>query len=69
VKLVRSRVDCASPCAGGHSWIATWLRGGGMVIDLPQFNGIGGLQFAIRNLQSQIFLRGLSSVGRAPQWH
>ena len=27
------------------------------------------LQSAIRNLQSVILHRGLSSVGRAPQWH
>jgi hypothetical protein len=33
--------------AGGYGWIAAWLRDGGMVIDLPQFNGIGRLQFTI----------------------
>ena len=54
----RRRSYNASRCAGGHSWVATWLRGDRMVIDLAQFKGIGGLQFAIRNLHSQIFHRG-----------
>jgi hypothetical protein len=32
-------------------------------------NPAGMLQSVIRNLQSEILHRGLSSVGRAPQWH
>ena len=47
VMLAHSRGLRISVRAGVHSWIATWLRDSGMVVDLPQFNGIGRLQFAI----------------------
>jgi FAD binding domain. len=47
VKLARSHGLRISVRAGEHSWITTWLRDGGMLIDLPQFNGIGRLQFTI----------------------
>jgi FAD/FMN-containing dehydrogenase len=40
VKLARSRGLRISVRAGGHSWIATSLRDGGMLIDLSQLNGV-----------------------------
>lgn len=40
VKLARSRGLGISVRAGGHSWIATSLRDGGMLIDLSQLNGV-----------------------------
>jgi FAD/FMN-containing dehydrogenase len=40
VKLAGSRGLRISVRTGGHSWIATSLRDGGMLIDLSQFNGI-----------------------------
>ena len=40
VKLARSRGLRISIRAGGHSWIATSLRDGGMLIDLSQLNGV-----------------------------
>ena len=40
VKLARSRGLRISVRAGGHSWIATSLRDGGMLVDLSQLNGV-----------------------------
>ena len=40
VKLARSSGLRISVRAGGHSWIATSLRDGGMLIDLSQLNGV-----------------------------
>jgi FAD/FMN-containing dehydrogenase len=40
VKLARSRGLRISVRAGGHSWIATSLRHGGMLIDLSRLNGV-----------------------------
>src|SRR6266511_3546760 len=40
VKLARSRGLRISVRAGGHSWIATSLRDGGMLIDLSRLNGV-----------------------------
>ena len=40
VKLARSRGLRISVRAGGHSWIATSLRDGGMLIDLSRFNAV-----------------------------
>ncbi len=40
VKLARSRGLRISVRAGGHSWIATSLRDGGMLIDLSQLNSV-----------------------------
>src|SRR5574338_196649 len=40
VKLARSRGLRISVRAGGHSWIATSLRDGGMLIDMSQLNGV-----------------------------
>lgn len=40
VKLARLRGLRVSVRAGGHSWIATSLRDGGMLIDLSQLNGV-----------------------------
>jgi FAD/FMN-containing dehydrogenase len=40
VKLARSRGQRISVRAGGHSWIATSLRDGGMLIDLSRLNGV-----------------------------
>lgn len=40
VKLARSRGLRISIRAGGHSWIATSLRDGGMLIDLSRLNGV-----------------------------
>jgi FAD/FMN-containing dehydrogenase len=39
VKLARASGLRISVRAGGHSWIATSLRDGGMLIDLSQLNG------------------------------
>ena len=40
VKLARSRGLRISIRAGGHSWIGTSLRDGGMLIDLSRLNGV-----------------------------
>jgi FAD/FMN-containing dehydrogenase len=40
VKLARSRGLRISIRAGGHSWIATSLRDGGMLVDLSRLNGV-----------------------------
>lgn len=40
VKLARSRGLRISVRAGGHSWIGTSLRDGGMLVDLSQLNGL-----------------------------
>jgi FAD/FMN-containing dehydrogenase len=40
VKLARSRGLRIAVRAGGHSWIATSLRDGGMLIDLSRLNGV-----------------------------
>jgi FAD/FMN-containing dehydrogenase len=40
VKLARSRGLRTSVRAGGHSWIATSLRDGGMLMDLSRLNGV-----------------------------
>jgi len=40
VKLARARGLRISIRAGGHSWIATSLRDGGMLIDLSRLNGV-----------------------------
>ena len=40
VKLARARGLRISVRAGGHSWIGTSLRDGGMLIDLSRLNGV-----------------------------
>jgi FAD/FMN-containing dehydrogenase len=40
VKLARSRGLRISVRAGGHSWIATSLRDGGMLVDLSRLNSV-----------------------------
>ena len=40
VKLARSRKVPIAVRAGGHSWIGTSLRDGGMLIDLSRLNGV-----------------------------
>jgi FAD/FMN-containing dehydrogenase len=40
VKLARSRELHIAVRAGGHSWIGTSLRDGGMLIDLSRLNGV-----------------------------
>ncbi len=40
VKLARSRGLRISIRAGGHSWIGTSLRDGGMLVDLSKLNGV-----------------------------
>jgi FAD/FMN-containing dehydrogenase len=40
VNLARSHGVRISVRAGGHSWIATSLRDGGMLIDLSQLNSV-----------------------------
>jgi FAD/FMN-containing dehydrogenase len=70
VRLARSRGLRVAVRSGGHSWIASSLRDGGMLIDLSQLNGVNiapdgrtaTAQPAIRNTE---IVAALTSLGLA----
>ena len=61
VKLARSRGLRISVRAGGHSWIATSLRDGGMLIDLSRLNGVT-VDAAARTATAQPAIKNIELV-------
>jgi FAD/FMN-containing dehydrogenase len=61
VKLARSRGLRISIRAGGHSWIATSLRDGGMLIDLSRLNGVT-VDVAARTATAQPAIKNIELV-------
>ena len=66
VKLARSRGLRIAVRAGGHSWIATSLRDGGMLIDLSQLNGVT-VNVAARTAAAQPAIKNTELVAALAQ--
>jgi FAD/FMN-containing dehydrogenase len=67
VKLARSRGLRVAVRAGGHSWIATSLRDGGMLIDLSQLNGVT-VDAAARTAVAQPAIKNTELVAALAQY-
>ncbi|HSS16821.1 MAG TPA: FAD-binding oxidoreductase [Candidatus Dormibacteraeota bacterium] len=61
VKLARSRGLRIAVRAGGHSWIGTSLRDGGMLIDLSRLNGVT-VDVAARTAAAQPAIKNIELV-------
>ncbi|HXM29735.1 MAG TPA: FAD-binding oxidoreductase, partial [Chthoniobacterales bacterium] len=66
VKLARSRGLRIAIRAGGHSWIATSLRDGGMLIDLSRLNGVT-VDLATRTATAQPAIKNTELVAALAQ--
>jgi FAD/FMN-containing dehydrogenase len=66
VKLARSRGLRIAIRAGGHSWIGTSLRDGGMLIDLSRFNGVT-VDVAARTAAAQPAIKNTKLVAALAQ--
>src|SRR4029453_2446045 len=66
VKLARSRGLRISIRAGGHSWIATSLRDGGMLVDLSRLNGVT-VDAAARTATAQPAIKNTEMVAALEQ--
>jgi FAD/FMN-containing dehydrogenase len=66
VKLARSRRLRVAVRAGGHSWIGTSLRDGGMLIDLSRLNGVT-VDVAARTAAAQPAIKNTELVAALAQ--